>query len=62
MFVTAVLRSDDGESLGIIVMGPKVFKSGKPGWHGQGKIEIEGVRYQAQSQLVRIAGQEGEKE
>ena len=58
MFLTATVRTDTGESVGVLVLQPKTFASGKEGWHGQGKIEVGGVRYQAQGQLVKIAGQD----
>lgn len=34
---------------------PKTFKSGKEGFYAQGKITIEGRRYQSQIMLVEIA-------
>jgi len=52
--LTTTIRTDDGKEVGILVLKEKVFKSGKAGWFGVGKIEIEGVRYQVQSQLVAI--------
>lgn len=55
MFLTATVRDDRGKSVGVIVLAEKVFRSGKEGWFGQGKIEIDGVRFQAQVQLVAIA-------
>lgn len=54
MILTATVRTDSGEAVGVLVLNPKTFKSGKAGFFGQGKIEVDGVRYQAQSQLVRI--------
>jgi hypothetical protein len=33
---------------------PKEFKTGSRGFHGQGKIEIDGKRYQVQLQFVEI--------
>ena len=56
--LTCEIRTLTGESLGVILLSEKIFSSGKAGWHGQSKLELEGVRYQAQAQLVRIAGQE----
>jgi hypothetical protein len=52
--LTATLRTDDGETVGILVLSEKVFASGKRGYFGQGKMAIGGVRYQAQAQLVAI--------
>jgi len=47
MFLTATIRDDNGASLGVIVLAPKTFRSGKEGWFGQGKIEIDDRRCQA---------------
>ena len=58
MFLTATIRDDTGQSVGVLVLQPKTFASGKEGWHGQGKIDVDGIRYQAQGQLVKIAGQD----
>ena len=55
MILTATIRSDDGQAVGVLVLKGKEFKSGKLGYFGQGKIEIEGQRYQSQTQLVAIA-------
>ena len=55
MFLTAEIRTVDGQSLGALVLKEKVFRSGKAGYHGQGKLELNGVRFQAQAQLVAIA-------
>lgn len=56
--LTATIRTDEGKALGILVLKEKTFKSGKTGFFGQGKIVIDGMRYQAQGQLVKIAGQD----
>ena len=52
--LTATIRDDTGKALGVLVLKDKTFKSGKQGWFGNGKIEVDGVRYQAQAQLVKI--------
>ena len=54
MVLTCEIRTLTGESLGVILLNEKTFASGKPGYFGQTKLELEGVRYQAQAQLVRI--------
>lgn len=54
MFLTATLRDDNGKSLGVIVLGEKVFKSGSVGFHGQAKVLIDGRRHQCQVQAVEI--------
>ena len=59
MTLTAVLKdSDTGETVGMLVLDPKVFKSGSTGYFGQGKIVIDGKRYQTQCQVVAIKAKE----
>lgn len=48
------IKTDDGTPISILVAAPKNFKTGSRGYHGQGKIEIDGKRYQTQVQLVEI--------
>ena len=66
MFLTATIRDDNGESLGVIVLASKEFRSGSVGYHGQGKVEIAGKRHQVQVQAVEIGskakGDSGEAE
>lgn len=54
MALTCEIRTLDGESIGVLILSPKRFKSGKEGFFGQAKIEHEGQRYQGQAQLVKI--------
>ena len=53
--LTCEIRTLDGQSLGVLVLASKTFKSGKEGYFGQAKVVIEGTRYQCQAQLVAIA-------
>lgn len=62
MYLTATIRDDNGKVLGVLVLKPKTFASGREGWHGQGKIEVEGKRCQAQAQLVEIRSKESPEE
>lgn len=62
----AIIKTADGDALGLLVLTEKAFKSGSRGYHGQGKIDIDGKRYQCQCQLVEIgskgdAGATGEE-
>ena len=52
--LTCELRTLTGESLGVLVLNPKEFKSGKPGYFGQAKVTIGDRRYQCQAQCVAI--------
>jgi len=53
-FLTCEVRTLNGETLGVLVLKPKTFTSGSTGYWGQGKLELEGERYQAQAQAVKI--------
>lgn len=48
------IKTEDGKPISVLVAAPKNFKTGSRGYHGQGKIEIDGKRYQTQVQLVEI--------
>ena len=54
MTIIAELKSADGKSLGTLAVAPKQFKTGSRGFYANGKLEIDGKRYQAQIQLVEI--------
>jgi len=54
MMLTATIRDDNGQTVGVLVLSEKVFSSGARGFFGQGKITIDGQRYQGQAQLVAI--------
>ena len=54
MMLTATIRDDNGQTVGVLVLAEKVFSSGNAGYFGQGKITIDGQRYQSQAQLVAI--------
>ena len=58
MVLTAAIKAEDDQTVGKLVLNEKQFKTGSKGFFGQGKIEIEGKRYQTQVQLVLIKGQE----
>jgi hypothetical protein len=60
--LTAVIRDEQGgQVVGVVVASPKAFATGSRGYHGQGKVEIAGRKYQAQLQLVEI-GSKGQAE
>ena len=54
MLLTATIRTDDGDAVGIVVLKEKTFRSGSVGFFGQGKVEIDGKRHQVQVQAVEI--------
>ena len=56
MALTCEVRTLEGESLGVLILAPKTFRSGKTGYFGQAKLSLDGVRYQVQAQAVQISG------
>lgn len=54
MVIIAELKTDDGKLLGVFTLPPKEFKTGSRGFYVNGKVEIDGKRYQTQVQLVEI--------
>jgi hypothetical protein len=54
MNIIAELKSDDGKLLGMMTVAPKTFKTGSRGYYANGKLELDGKRYQLQIQLVEI--------
>ena len=62
MAIIAEIRTDDGKVLGSMTLPAKEFKTGSRGFYANGKLEIEGKRYQAQIQLVEIGSKPGKSE
>ena len=60
MLIIAELKSDDGKTLGSMTLPPKDFKTGSKGYYANGKLEIDGKRYQAQFQLVEIGSKKSD--
>lgn len=54
MSILAEIKTSEGKVIGTLSLPEKVFKTGSRGFYANGKIEIEGKRYQAQIQLVEI--------
>ena len=48
------IKDSNGKVVGVIVANPKVFSTGSKGFYGNGKIEIDGKRYQCNMQMVQI--------
>ncbi len=59
MAIIAELRTDDGKVLGVFTLPPKDFKTGSRGFYANGKVELDGKRYQTQIQLVEIGSKKG---
>ncbi len=60
MIVIAEIKTAEGQLLGVMTLPPKEFKTGSRGYYANGKIEIDGKRYQAQVQLVEIGSKKAE--
>lgn len=54
MKIIVKFETEDGTSIGQIEANQKDFKTGSRGFHGQGKVELQGKRYQTQVQMVEI--------
>ncbi len=52
--LTVSFKDPNGQEVATILAQTKQFKTGSRGLFGQGKLEIDGVRYQVQVQLVEI--------
>jgi hypothetical protein len=55
-----LVKSDEGETLGRLMINGKRFSSGSVGFYGNTKLEIGDKRYQTQVQLVEIGSKNGE--
>ena len=62
MFIIAELKNETGQTLGLISLPPKLFKTGSRGFYANTKVEIDGKRYQVQVQLVEIGSKEAKEE
>jgi hypothetical protein len=54
MLLVAEIKTPDGKPVSILSLPPKEFKTGSKGFYANGKLEIDGKRYQVQVQLVEI--------
>ncbi len=62
MVIIAEIKTDEGKLLGVMTLPAKDFKTGSKGYYANGKLEIDGKRYQTQIQLVEIGSKkEAEK-
>ena len=62
MILTASIKAEDGQTVGMIVLDPKTFRTGSTGYFGMGKLTLDGKRYQAQVQLVAIGSKKADSE
>jgi len=62
MIIIAEIKTADGKLLGMFTLPSKDFKTGSKGFYANGKLEIDGKRYQAQIQLVEIGSKKTAEE
>lgn len=60
MIIVAEIKTSEGQLLGLFTLPAKEFKTGSKGYYANGKLEIDGKRYQAQIQLVEIGSKKPE--
>jgi hypothetical protein len=58
MIIDFLIKDEEGRTLDKLTAKEKTFSSGSKGFFGQGKVEIDGKRYQAQVQMVEIGSKE----
>ena len=52
--ITAELKTANGETISVLTLPARVFKTGSRGFYANKKVEIDGKRYQVQIQAVEI--------
>jgi hypothetical protein len=62
MYILADLKLDTGESVAVITVPTKDFKTGSRGFFGMSKADINGKRYQIQIQIVEIGSKTNPQE
>lgn len=60
MLIIAELKTETGQSVAVLSVPPKEFKTGSKGFYANAKAEIDGKRYQVQIQLVEIGSKKKE--
>lgn len=54
MSLIVEIKTAEGQTIALLTVDAKNFKTGSRGFHGQGKIDYDGKRYQTQVQMVEI--------
>jgi hypothetical protein len=60
--VLVAFKNEQGVELGQVAVPAKDFKTGSKGYFTSGKIEVDGLRYQMQVQLVLIGSKPADLE
>ena len=61
MILDVIIKDENGETVGRLVLNPKEFKTGSKGFYANAKLAIAGKSYQAQCQLVEIGSKDAAK-
>ncbi len=61
MSLIVEIKTEEGQTIGVLTVEAKNFKTGSRGYHGQAKIDFEGKRYQTQLQMVEIGSKSAPK-
>ena len=48
------IKTAEGQTIALLTVDEKNFKTGSRGFHGQGKVDFNGKKYQTQVQMVEI--------
>jgi len=59
--MNAVIRDDINQTLQVVNLEAKNFKTGSRGFYGNGKLSVNGKRYQVNCLLVEIGSGNGKK-
>lgn len=54
MSLIVEIKTAEGQTIALMTVEAKNFKTGSRGYHGQGKIDFDGKHYQTQVQMVEI--------
>ncbi|HHY94542.1 MAG TPA: hypothetical protein GX513_05975 [Firmicutes bacterium] len=61
MAVLAILKGDNGETVGQVLSVEKTFRTGSRGYFGCGKVVLNGKKHQVQVQLVEVGSKMAEE-
>jgi hypothetical protein len=54
MSLIVEIKTAEGQTIALLTVEQKNFKTGSRGYHGQAKVDFDGKRYQTQLQMVEI--------
>lgn len=54
MSLIVEIKTAEGQTIALLTVDEKNFKTGSRGYYGQGKVDFDGKKYQTQVQMVEI--------